>query len=326
MMAVHSIGTAVAAAGTTKAAMSSKNEAGDTTMLCCASCGAAGVDDVKLLKKCECGLVNYCSIACQKNHREHHEEECKKRLAELRDEILFKQPDGSHLGDCPICCLPLPISVSNVFIGCCSKIICNGCDRANQKREREAGLKHKCAFCREPLPETQEAHHKRMMERVKKSDPVAMRHMAKKCQSEGDYDGAFEYYTKAAELGDASSHFNLSALYEEGECVEKDVEKEVHHLEQAAIAGHPNARFNLGCEEANNGRFERAKKHWIIAANLGHEVSLKAIRVLYADGHASKEEYADALRAYQAAVEAAKSCERGKAEAFVKNVNALKII
>ncbi len=64
----------------------------------------------------------------------------------------------------------------------------------------------------------------------------------------------------------------------------------------------------------NNGRFERAKKHFIIAANLGLHESLRKLRTLYADGHASKEDYADALRAYQAAVEAAKSPEREEAE------------
>ena len=36
------------------------------TMMCCASCGKAAVDDVKL-KKCACDLVKYCSVDCQKN-------------------------------------------------------------------------------------------------------------------------------------------------------------------------------------------------------------------------------------------------------------------
>ena len=130
------------------------------------------------------------------------------------------------------------------------------------------------------------------------------------CQTE------LEYFTKAAELGDSDAHYNLSIMYAEGQGVKNDTKKEIYHLEEAAIAGHPQARFNLGCEEANNGRFERARKHFIIAAYLGDEKSLKAIRNLYADGHASKEDYADALRAYQAAVDAMKSEERQKAEAW----------
>ena len=79
------------------------------------------------------------------------------------------------------------------------------------------------------------------------------------------------------------------------------------------------ARHNLGCEEAVKGKFERAKRHWIIAANLGWNDSLKALRMIYADGHASKEEYLGALRGYQAAVDATKSSDRETAEEAIKN-------
>jgi hypothetical protein len=41
------------------------------TMMRCASCGKAEVDEVKL-KKCACDLVKYCSVVCQKNHRPQH--------------------------------------------------------------------------------------------------------------------------------------------------------------------------------------------------------------------------------------------------------------
>ena len=64
---------------------------------CCASCGIAGVDDVKLKDCSACHLVKYCGIECQKEHRPKHKKECKKRAAELRDEILFKQPEGTDL-------------------------------------------------------------------------------------------------------------------------------------------------------------------------------------------------------------------------------------
>ena len=87
--------------------MSTKLEEAGDNLMCCASCGIAGVDDMKLKKCTACHLVRYCSVKCQKEHRPKHKKVCKKRAAELRDEILFKQPDGSDLGDCPICCLPL---------------------------------------------------------------------------------------------------------------------------------------------------------------------------------------------------------------------------
>jgi len=284
---------------------------------CCASCGISQVDDVKL-KDCDnCDLVKYCSDGCQENHSEHHEEECKKRRAELRDRDLFTMPEGRHWGECPICCLPQPIDpTKTVFMQCCSQFICFGCDYANQMRENEAGLEHRCAFCREPLAKSKEENEKRVMERIKKNDPVAMCRMGNKHLIEGDHETALEYLTKAAELGDVDAHYQLSVFYFRGECVEKDRKKHAYHLELATIGGHPMARHNLGIVEGGNGRYERAKKHWIIAANLGHEESLKCLRKLYAEGKASKEDYAGALRAFQAAVNATNSREREEAEAY----------
>jgi TPR repeat protein len=156
------------------------------------------------------------------------------------------------------------------------------------------------------------------MKRIKKNDPAAMREMGKKCDKEGDYETAFKYYTKAAVLGDADAQYSLSILYRDGEGVEKDERKEVYHLEEAAIGGHPAARHNLGIEEYHNGRFERAAKHFIIAAKLEMNDSLKGLKKLYANGHVRKEEYAAALRAYQAAVEATKSLQRDVADAYYK--------
>jgi len=297
--------------------MSTTDVAVAADIMCCASCGIAGVDDVKLMD-CNggCDLVKYCSDVCQENHKEQHGEQCKKRLAEIRDRDLFTLPDGSCYGECPICCLPLPINVKNVFMSCCSKWICRGCNIANQKREHEAGLENRCAFCREPFPKSEEEAGKKAMKRIKKNCPAAMTEMGKRRRNEGDYKTALEYFTKAAELGDADAHFNLSVAYWQGQGVENDMKKEVYHLEEAAIGGHPHARHNLGCEELDNGRYERAKKHFIIAANLGYQDSLNELREGYANGHASKEDYAGALRAYQAAAEAAKSPEREAAEAY----------
>ena len=63
---------------------------------CCASCGIAEIDDIKL-KDCDgCDLVKYCSDKCKEDHRPQHEEACTDRAAELRDELLFKQPESSR--------------------------------------------------------------------------------------------------------------------------------------------------------------------------------------------------------------------------------------
>ena len=166
------------------------------------------------MKKC-----NACGVKCQKEHRPKHKKECKKRAAELRDEILFKQPESSGLGDCPICCIPLPINAQgSTLMACCSKTICNGCAHANTIHQLEENLEESCPFCRHPAPDSDDETKKDLMRRIEVNDPSAMRHMGTCCHQEEDYGGAFEYYTKAAEseLGDATAHYLLSCMYHAG--------------------------------------------------------------------------------------------------------------
>ena len=301
--------------------MSSAVETESDAMQRCASCGTAAGDDIKLMICTACYLVKYCSVKCQKDHRSKHKKACKKRAAELRDEILFKQPESSSYGDCPICCLPLPVDPekSDMLMGCCGKVICNGCDYANQKREYEGRHQHKCAFCRNAVPKTDEEFNERLMKRIEANDPIAMRHMGTEKYKKGDYKAAFEYLTKAADLGDADAHYQLSVLYAEGKGVEKNEKKELHHLTEAAIGGDTLARHNLGCVEENNGRMDRAAKHWIIAAKLGNDHSLQSAKRLYKAGLMSKDDFSAALRGYQTAIEATKSPLREEATKFCYN-------
>ena len=92
----------------------------------------------------------------------------------------------------------------------------------------------------------------------------------------------------------------------------------MHHLEEAAIGGHPIARHNLGSFEKNNGMIDRAVKHWIIAAKLGFDLSLDSVKELYKTGNVSKEDFTAALRGYQAAIEAANSPQRKEVEEYTE--------
>ncbi len=280
----------------------------------CASCGKVAVDEIKL-KKCACNLVKYCSVDCQKNHRQQHKKICKRRLAEIRDATLLKQPEKSHMGDCPLCCLPMSLDVTRSNMSdCCCEIICSGCSYTNSKREFEAGLEPRCPFCREPAAKSMEEADKRIMERIKKNDPAALWHMGKRRYDQGDYDGAFEYMSKAAGFGHAGAHFNLACSYNEGKGVEKNDKKAVYHWEEAAIGGHPMARHNLAATEASNGRLERAMNYFIIAASLGYDMSLDVLKECFQTGHISKADLDAALRAHHAALSAVKSPQREEAE------------
>ena len=290
-------------------------------ILRCASCGISGGDNIKLKKCNACFLVRYCGIECQKKHRREHKKECKKRAAELRDELLFKQPESSYLGDCPICCLPLlPMATDEKLClqRCCSKRICCGCFHANMTREIESELENKCPFCRSPqsilLAKSQ------TLKRVEANDPVALCDVGEDRADEGDYLSAFECFTKAVTFGNnAQAHFRLAGMYYEGH-VGKDEKKRLYHLEEAAIGGHADARYILGDIEGRSMKVDRAIKHWIIAANMGHDQALEYLKKNYANGFVSKDDFAAALRAHQAAVDATKSPLREEARMSFRNM------
>ncbi|KAK1745504.1 hypothetical protein QTG54_003428 [Skeletonema marinoi] len=140
-----------------------------------------------------------------------------------------------------------------------------------------------------------------LTKRVAVNDPLAFQQMGVRYYEEGDYDTAFGYFTKAAEL----------------DRCEKNEEKEKIHSEEAAIAGHPIARYNLAIIEGCIGRekremsyLNRSVKHFIIAANLGCNDSIQQLKHYYSAGWVSTEDFAAALRANQAAVDATKSPQR----------------
>ena len=269
------------------------DEEDGNTMVFCASCGCgnnAEGDDVNKIEAAEL----------------------------LRDEILFKQPETNYPGDCPICLVPLPLDLqkSAKIFTCCCKRVCIGCSHAIAKREIEGRLEHKCPFCRHPPPKDEEEANINYMKRIEANDPFAMREMAVKHHIGGDNKSAYKYLSKAAALGDVVAHCNLSKMYRYGKGVEKDEKMALYHLEEAAIGGHANSRYDLGHFEGINKRYDRASKHYIIAAKLGHDKALEALKLLYRAGDVSKEDLASALRAHQAAVHATKSPMREEAEAF----------
>ena len=57
-------------------------------------------------------------------------------------------------------------------------------------------------------------------------------------------------------------------------------------------------------------------KHFIIAANLGHDESLQILKEIYKVGQVSKDDLAKAFRAHQAAVDATKSPQREAAAKY----------
>jgi TPR repeat protein len=61
---------------------------------------------------------------------------------------------------------------------------------------------------------------------INAGNQINVAQMGKTYYLEEDYGSAFDYFVKAAGLGDVHAHYRLSVMYRKGEGVEKD-EKEI---------------------------------------------------------------------------------------------------
>ena len=281
---------------------------------CCAECGEEEAGGAVSLKTCKsCMQAKYCNTECQHKHWPKHKKECKQRVAEQRDEALFKDPPPKE--ECPICFLPMPkrliyclslppATISSVpiydfaianeelatkdmekYYPCCGKSICRGCVHSFCMSGND-----KCPFCNSDCNKTDEEDVADLMKRVEVNDSGAMCQLGN-CYYKGlngvqqDRTKAMELFTRAATLGFSKGHCNLGTTYHEG----GNMKKAKFHVEAAAMAGHEMARYNLGIFEYNSGNVEQALKHWTIAASAGECFAMHELRELFEYGYVSKE-------------------------------------
>ena len=284
--------------------LSIENDVG-VKIVICAACGKENEEDsMNICNKCK--MVHYCNVTCKKKHKSKHKKKCERRVAELQDEALFSKPPPRK--ECPICFLPLPIDARESFFNlCCGKHICHGCMHAMAiegiKKGKLVLEEHLCAFCRTPATISDDERNRMLEKLVEKGNADAYNQLAV-CYAHGtngmpqDMAKANELFLKAGELGCAKAHFKLGALYAIGQGVEIDTKKAMHYWELAAISGDADARHFLGCVEGQAGNYQRAHKHFIIAAKAGYNKSLDKVKLGFMDGLVSKDEYEQTLRAY----------------------------
>ena len=300
----------------------------DVVVPVCVNCGKEGAKNI--CNKCK--QVKYCNAVCKKVHKKKHKKDCEEHIrlaaekcdeelriaAELHDIELFKRISPPE--DCPLCFLRLPsLGSGSTYYSCCGKVICCGCDYAPVYDNQGNVVEDKCPFCRTLTPSSDEAV-ERLKKRLKSDDPIAI------C-NHGNYyrDGihgftqnhtkSLEMWHRAAKLGCAGAYCILGYTYVSGQGVEVDETKATYYYEQAAMRGDESARHNLGYREGMAGNFDRAVKHYMIAVRSGQNESLEAIKLLYSNGHATKEDYTKALQSYQEYLGEIKSDQRDKAAA-----------
>ena len=70
---------------------SNESNSNEENITICAACGKEGDGDG--MNSCnKCDLVVYCNASCKKKHRSKHKKKCEKRIAELYDVELFREP------------------------------------------------------------------------------------------------------------------------------------------------------------------------------------------------------------------------------------------
>ena len=290
----------------------------DDSISVCANCGKQGTDITNTCNKCN--SVKYCNAACKKKHRHKHKKECERKVAELHDEKLFKQPPQLK-EDCPICFLNMSCLISaQMYMSCCGKDICCGCIHASEARDKNK-KSTLCPFCRTPAATTERELTERYEKRMSLNDGHAFYNFG--CfYTEGMYGypqnfaKALELYHRSAELGYFMSYFTIGNAYNFGRGVEVDAKKAINYYELAAMCGVVEARHNLGLLEKQAGNVDRALKHYTIAVECGFKISLECIREFYMEGHATKDDYTNALQSYQSYLDEIKSKQRDEAATF----------
>ncbi|EJK74944.1 hypothetical protein THAOC_03352 [Thalassiosira oceanica] len=180
-----------------------------------------------------------------------------------------------------------------------------------------------CPFCRTTNPSSVGSKLALTQKRADAKDPVAIGFIAfgYYARDHGlpqDVPRAVKLWTEAADLGDLDAHYRLGYLYHctSGEQTEEDKEKGLRHLQHAAIQGHPHSRCALGVHECISGNYTLAVQHCMISAKVGDVNSLDVIKDMFMKGHATKAQYAEALKGYRDASEETKSPQREVAKAF----------
>mgnify|MGYP000252688685 FL=1 len=103
-------------------------------------------------------------------------------------------------------------------------------------------------------------------------------------EDEIDYNKAFTYYTRSAQLGNGIAICNIGDCYEHGRGVKKDFRMAVKYYKEAADMDIDIAQYSLGyCYENGWGivkDMEKALEYYHKAADHGYEDAIKALERL----------------------------------------------
>eukprot|EP00956_Cyclotella_meneghiniana_P014056 scaffold20852_cov23-Cyclotella_meneghiniana.AAC.1 len=83
------------------------------------------------------------------------------------------------------------------------------------------------------------------------------------------------------------------------------------------MMGSIRSRFHLGLLEVQNDNFDRAARHFIVAAKCGHDDSLEAVKQGFMKGLITKDDFEKTLREHKASQDETKSEQRDRSKVFL---------
>ena len=238
-------------------------------------------------------------------------------IREILDEDLFQKP---HEEECPICLCPLDFDINHrVYMSCCGKLLCIGCDHGMAQLEDG---EDPCPFCRTttigknaPKVTGVKGELIKLRKRIDANDAVAIFMMANMYRGgkhglQQDKKKAFEYILRSARLGNADANYEIGTYYNK-----KDMTKAVYYWSVAAMHGHAISRHTLGMHEMNmNNNTSRAMKHFRVAAEQGYSKSMYNLHDMESKGLISKQECYEILKAHKDVMDSKKSDNRDRAK------------
>ena len=305
----------------------------------CSACGKES-DAVKTCTACKC--VWYCDVTCQKNHRDEHKQECKliKKVLDKRGGQfdLGTELDIGPLGklpqreECPICMRMLPVhTMLHTYNACCGKTICGGCDWQHKLMSQELVAKRgqppvprTCAFCRTPVPKSDEEMLARKRQKAELKDRNAMRSIGfdyrfGRLGLPVDHAKCIDLFRESAALGDPIALCQLGYFNDTGAMgIEQSKEKALRYFKKAAECGDLVSLHNIGCVKGGNGAPVAAMLHWRLSASGGYKRSMESLLTFFEFGLLHHGDLAETLRAFYLARAEMKSDDRDEFIEYLK--------
>jgi hypothetical protein len=182
----------------------------------------------------------------------------------------------------------------------------------------------KCAFCRDPISESDEETLVRLRKGIERKDPQALCNMAVAYRFGTlglpvDQARSIDLFRESSGLGCSDAQSALGDIYHAGRMgLEPNEEEGLKYFKEAAEGGDLMSRHNLGYIEEKNGNRVAAMRHYRLSASGGYRISMEALIEDFENGKLRHGDLAETLQAFYLARAEMKSVDRDEYIEYMK--------